>query len=318
MPRSGTKLLRELLNNHSKISVLTIETEFLPFWDKHWNTWFKSESNIDFDIFVNFFNKVITFPYFYSKSNQGKLIQPEDWYNLCDNFSLEGVFEALARHDASAGKDMIWGDKSPGYIRNIPLIKRHFPEAKIIHIIRDVRDYCLSINKAWGKNMLRAAERWSDDIARARKDGEKLQNDYFEVKYEDLLESPGKNLWHICFFLGIEYEPEMIELERPTENIGDARGKSGILLQNTNKYKKMMKPNLREKIEQIAFPELLRSGYECISYSQKKRLSAIEKKGYQVLDGFNLIRARKRQTGYGAIEALNFYLKSYKQSHIKR
>mgnify|MGYP000529984615 CR=1 FL=1 len=36
MPRSGTKLLRDLLNQHPKIHIAEIETHFLPFWFSQW------------------------------------------------------------------------------------------------------------------------------------------------------------------------------------------------------------------------------------------------------------------------------------------
>ena len=38
MPRSGTKLLRALLNRHPNISIMTNETEFLPYLVSHWES----------------------------------------------------------------------------------------------------------------------------------------------------------------------------------------------------------------------------------------------------------------------------------------
>ena len=313
MPRSGTKLLRGLLNKHPKLSFLSGETEFLPYLDKYWQSWEGKKGLANFDNFLQFYFYIIKLPYFISKSYQGKLIEPQKWYDLCEDYTLSGVFEALARHDANAYKDMIWGDKSPSYIRHIPLIKKHFPEAKILHIIRDVRDYCLSINKAWGKNMLRAAQRWADDVAKARKDGEKFENDYFEIRYEDLLEDPHKDLQNVCSFLCVNYYQDLIELEKPTENIGDAKSQSGIIKMNTKKYNSSMTTELRRKIEHITFPELLKSGYQAESFLRQKKLTEIEKKLYQLQDGVQLVKAR-RHTGKSLFESVNFYLKAFKQS----
>lgn len=317
MPRSGTKLIRGLLNGHPQISILDIETEFLPYWEKNWSVWGGADKLRIYKNFYRFYNKIVRFPYFLYKHSQGELISPEGWYNQCENFKISGVFEALAKYDANADKDIIWGDKSPGYIRHILLIKKHFPEAKIIHIVRDARDYCLSINKAWGKNMLRAAQRWAADVAKAREEGRKFQNDYYEIKYENLLEDPERHLRNICSFLGIEYDKTMLELKKPTENIGDTKGKTIVFKRNTNKYKTMMKHSLRRKIEHIAFPELLESGYESESFQQQRKLTPLENKIYQLSDGLQLLRPRRRQTGRGILKSLNFYLKAFKQSKAK-
>ena len=86
---------------------------------------------------------------------------------------------------------IIWGDKTPNYLLYLPLLKTLFPKAKFVHIIRDVRDYCLSINAAWQKNPYRAAQRWHDSIKKCRKDGKTLpQGDYMEINYEALIDDP--------------------------------------------------------------------------------------------------------------------------------
>ena len=37
MPRSGTKLLRGLLNEHSRVGIPLAETEFMPHWHAQWD-----------------------------------------------------------------------------------------------------------------------------------------------------------------------------------------------------------------------------------------------------------------------------------------
>ncbi|NIQ52190.1 MAG: sulfotransferase, partial [Gammaproteobacteria bacterium] len=46
----------------------------------------------------------------------------------------------------SRGKSR-WGDKSPGYLTKLPLLRRMFPEAKFVNIIRDGRDVFLSVKR---------------------------------------------------------------------------------------------------------------------------------------------------------------------------
>lgn len=317
MPRSGTKLLRALLSNHPKISILSIETEFLPYWERHWSNWGGEDNLAKYTYFFEFYQHVIKFPYFIYMKNLNMLIPPEHWYKGCYDFSVSGVFEALARHDASADDSMIWGDKSPSYIRHIPLLKVLFPEAKIIHIIRDVRDYCLSMNKAWGKNMLRAAQRWSKYVSKAREDGINFNGDYIEMRYEDLLAEPESQLSNLCSFLGLEYYSCMLDFARPSENLGDTRQQAAIIRNNTNKYLTRMNLKLRKKIEQISFPLLLNLGYQTDTYNKIRKTGKLEEKIYQLFDGIQLIRSSRKNHDWGFIKATIFHIKAFLQSRVK-
>ena len=42
------------------------------------------------------------------------------------------------------GKRLV-GDKTPGYVRHIPLLHALWPKARFVHLIRDGRDVCLSM-----------------------------------------------------------------------------------------------------------------------------------------------------------------------------
>ena len=39
LPRSGTKLIRDLANRHTRIAIPVIETEFLPMLFEQWDAW---------------------------------------------------------------------------------------------------------------------------------------------------------------------------------------------------------------------------------------------------------------------------------------
>ena len=126
------------------------------------------------------------------------------------------------------------------------------PDGRVVHIVRDVRDYCLSIHQAWRKDMLRAAQRWVDRIDAV------VSEEVLQVRYEDLLENPEGELRRVCDCLDLEFEPGMVELEHSVENLGDARGKIGIQSGNRSKYLESMDPKLRERIEALAGPTLNR------------------------------------------------------------
>ncbi len=286
MPRSGTKLLRELLKGNPRIGVPSAETEFLPYWVNHWKKFGDLSERSRFE---EFYRSVVELPYFIFMRNLEGVIQEKVWYELCQSYTPAGVFEALVRHDAGAdyGSNTIWGDKSPGYTTHMPLLKSLFPDARFIHIIRDVRDYCLSLNRGWGKNMVRAAQRWIDGVTKASLDSKEFPEDYLEINYEKLLEDPEKELRRCCSFLDVEFNPAMLYISSSTENIGDTKGKKEVISTNQKKYLTLMDPNLRRKIEAITTPALKNFGYETDYSGEAHRVSSLEMTYFQVLDGFN-------------------------------
>ncbi len=311
MPRSGTKLLRGLLNQHSMIGIPDIESQFLPFWSRHWHEY--GDLSVK-ENFTKFYEHAISLPYFvYMKETVG-IIGESEWYEQCQSYDIPGVFEALIRHDANIPKSSkgIWGDKTPSYIIHIPLLKSLFPSAKIIHIVRDVRDYSLSSHKAWGKNMVRAAVRWQERITMFRTNLRLYTNDIWELKYENLLENPEKELRNICDFLAIPFQEKMVELDRPSENLGDAKGQQKVVKGNKRKYVSSMKTSLIAQIERISKPALQAYDYPVDYTGPRKEVSALRMTAYQLLDGINLVRFEARERG--VINALKFRWSLFKTS----
>ncbi len=255
------------------------------------------------------------FPYFLYMEERNSLIGEDIWFGMCREFTVAGVFEALIRHDAQVeyGSGKLWGDKTPAYVAHFPLLRKTFPEARFIHIIRDVRDYCLSVNKAWGKNMVRAAQRWCDDICQIRLSAKSWPGAYLEVRYEDLLEDPTSAMRKICTFLSVEFDPRMIRLSRPAENLGDAKGWSCIKKDNSGKYLGQMAPELRKRIEAITAPLLEGLGYPVetgVAARPPARLTGVRMLCYKVTDGFMILRYRIRHRGW--LKAMKWSLSFYK------
>jgi Sulfotransferase family len=124
--------------------------------------------------------------------------------------ALGTVFRAYARR---FGKPR-WGDKRPGYYQHIPELLRLFPEAQIVHMIRDGRD-CVASLKAmpWFKQDIYAAiATWMEAIDCGRRAAGRLAaGAYFEVRYERLAAHSAEQLSALCAFLGEEYDPAMTE-----------------------------------------------------------------------------------------------------------
>jgi hypothetical protein len=120
------------------------------------------------------------------------------------------VFRAYA---ARFGKPR-WGDKRPGYYQYIPALLRMFPDAQIVHLIRDGRDCVASLQTMpwFTQDVYAAVCTWTEAIDSGRRAARRLPADtYFELRYEDLVADPPARLAELCDFLGEEYDPAMAE-----------------------------------------------------------------------------------------------------------
>lgn len=297
MPRSGTKLLRDLLNRHPCIGIPEIETEFLP--------WMVSTIQRYGDLsllsnFAIFYEEITTTSYFTFRRDASQLIDMSRWYDACHSFTAAGIFEALIRIETNMGYESpcIWGDKSPSYIDDISMISSLYPQARFVHIVRDVRDYCLSINKAWGKDMLRAAQRWVDGINAAHQAASNITDRYREVRYEELLNDTEHVLRGICKFIQIEFKPEMLTLAKPSEDRGDAKDNPRIVQDNFGKYIDKMNPDTLLKIEAITGDTLSRLGYGLTYHAQPSiRVSTWGMMVAKLKDGVQLLLHKNSNWG---------------------
>lgn len=315
MPRSGTKLIRCLLSNHPKIGI-TDETEFLPYYIGNWN---KFGDVQDKDNFHRLYKSILNTTYIMTKSRYGTVIPEQTWYEMCESYDLQGVMEAFIRYYTGGvnDQDFVWGDKSPSYTRYMAEFKKAFPEAKFIHIVRDVRDCCLSAYKARRKNMIRFAQRWNNNLASINKEISNLpEGDYLEIRYEDLLENPEKTLRKCTDFIGVDFMHELTTLEKPAENIhGDAKGITTIKKDNVGKYKHKMDEKTKLSIEQITVGMLKKYEYDYTYDGQEIRTSELMMRYYQVADLINrFVYDVKRE---GLIWAIKRPVVHYQKSRIR-
>lgn len=123
---------------------------------------------------------------------------------------------------ARSGK-RVWADKTPENLRWFPAIRRRFPEARLVHAIRDGRDVACSLRRArWIslEKITGGADRASPEAfeacirywAERVRFGRALAADplYFEVCYEDLLRDPEATLRNLLGFLDLEWRPDVL------------------------------------------------------------------------------------------------------------
>ncbi len=118
----------------------------------------------------------------------------------------ESINELAARvqdHVLARTGKRLWAEKTPRNIRVIDRFMQAFPEARVIHIVRDPRDVLLSLNRR-GKPLLEAAETWMASAAAIAPHSDSGQ--VLDVRYEDLCLAPDATLARICAFLGVPFD----------------------------------------------------------------------------------------------------------------
>jgi hypothetical protein len=127
---------------------------------------------------------------------------------------LPALFDHLvASYGDAIGKPGagIWIDQTPSNIAIGRTLLELFPDAKLIHLIRDGRAVAASMLPLdWGpNNVVGAAKAWLRTVAQ----GMALETAYparvYRVKYEELVRDPAAVLQRICRFADLEFRPEM-------------------------------------------------------------------------------------------------------------
>jgi hypothetical protein len=131
--------------------------------------------------------------------------------------AIAAVFEVYAEHE---GKPR-WGDKTPLYMQHLPLLERLFPDALWVHLVRDGRDAALSFlelpegfsGKTWAlpRTAAQFAARWRTEILAAQRLGAHVGGRYLELRYEDLVTEPERELRRVCEHASLSWEPAMLE-----------------------------------------------------------------------------------------------------------
>jgi hypothetical protein len=201
VPRSGTTLLRLMLDAHPDLAI--------PF-ETHFISAFVGRDRLQSPTAQEFSRKVIATPYW---RNLG--ISADEFRFAVDSikpFSVAEGLRVIYRLYAGRFGKRRWGDKTPPYLKSMSAIQGLLPEAHFIHIVRDGRDIALSSRKLWfgpGEDIETAAEVWINELANARRQANQLEH-YIELKYEALVYDPEYMLRTVCQYLRLDYSPSML------------------------------------------------------------------------------------------------------------
>ena len=303
-PRSGTKMLRELLNASPDLWISDVETGFIP---RMTGEVARYGDLAVYENFVRLAEALRKTRAFWHWQRKGVVPEPRRWFELCLHHDwpgvLAGLYHAVWEQEIPAPRqpwgEVLWGDKTPQYVAHVPLLADLFPEARFVHIVRDPRDCVSSAEKAWGNSPLRTAQEWTDQVTAGRAAGAALgRASYHELRYEDLLADVPGTLARIFDFLGVAVPPDAGRFLRVPENVGTARGEARVVAANREKWRRDMAPALRRRIEAVCAEPMAGVGYPR-EYPDlvPRRVGALMMQLYRARDAGRQLAFRRRELG---------------------
>jgi Sulfotransferase family len=263
MNRSGTTLLSLMLDSHSRIAIPYESHFFVPYY----------RNRQGFDLTGNegrleLVSRILAEPYVQVWDQQ--LSPAEIDLSRCTGLA-ETINEIYSTYARRLGKDL-WGDKTPAYISDIDVLNALFPAARFIHIVRDGRDVSLSILKQWwgANNFLSAMQHWTSTVTCARKMLAMLpQERWLEVRFEDLVSEPERELRRVTDFLGLKFQPAMLSAYRSNaaHKVGEAIKQHHVHLREQPsasqafKWRQALGPADQAVAFEVAGPLLTELGY---------------------------------------------------------
>jgi hypothetical protein len=133
--------------------------------------------------------------------------------------TLGSAIGIVLREYASRFDRHRWGDKRPAYYNHIDVILRLFPDAKIVHVVRDPRDCVASLKQMpwWKSDSHHSVAAWAQSIDNTDRALRKRPDCLTRVQYERLVADPESELKALCAALEEDYDPAMAEPERLAE-----------------------------------------------------------------------------------------------------
>lgn len=190
--RSGTTWLQIILASHPDIATVRETHLFDRYLGSIYSHWIAEESSN-------------------SKDGLRVLLAQSDLDTACRQFA-DVVFDKIGARNPGA-KIML--EKTASHLKCWRLIKRLYPDALFLHIVRDPRAVVSSVlavgRESWGEgipqDVTEAARFWRSNVRIGRDELSQLGSDYLEVRYEDLSAEPDRELTRIYSWLGIPALP---------------------------------------------------------------------------------------------------------------
>lgn len=275
--RSGTTLVSQVLNSHSKLAITYDSVNFLRFSYQKYDP-ITNPSN---------FRKLLVEIEQRITKRWGLAFDINKVLNNCSKggITYATIYDALMNELLLSDQSAIhWGEKTTLVWTKIPDFLEMFPMGVTIHVIRDPRAVLASwknMTNAPGNDYLDAIFNCLDSMNKALQFQDKYnKSQHVIVKYEDLALEPEKTVKELCLGLNIEFEPQMLDTQQFKNKKGEVwSGNSifeskinGFSSSSINKWKTQLQ-DWELLITQFCLEEVMNSfSYELVDQLRKPEL----------------------------------------------
>jgi hypothetical protein len=257
--RSGTTLMRNVLNSHSRIAIAN-ENHYLGHllpWEGARHA-FRAAGDLREDASIRRLVALIYSAEFLRGSRLreaspfwgwiARKVPPAELEErlLAAERTERGIFTALLRTFADRRGKAIIGEKTPAHVAWVETLLDWYPGGRIVHMMRDPRavfvselrrrsEHAVTFPYRWlvkvpvlmrGFVLLEVAWAWAGAVSRHRSLSRMYPDEYRIVRFEDLVREPEATIDGVCAFLGVAPEPRM--LQQKVTSKGSRLGQSGF------------------------------------------------------------------------------------------
>jgi hypothetical protein len=212
-PRSGTTLLRTMLDAHPSIVIPLENSSMIHLYFRYRKVRYWDAAKLD-RLAADFFR--LDNVKNWKLDREGIREKLEDLSGTQLSFhQVIRIFYFHYRSEFRKGEIRILGDKSPLFSLYPKQIFRAFPDARFIHLVRDYRSHLLSMRH---QDLFSPSEtfilmQWkqsAEQIGRLKAD---RPGSFLTLRYEDLVSDPEPVYREVCEFLGVKFLPGLLDPE---------------------------------------------------------------------------------------------------------
>lgn len=255
--RSGTTMMLRIFNKHPELMVLNE----LHFFEQLWSPQDKGKPISKHEAITLASKLLLTQRVGYMTHDQDYLQFTDEATKLVQELTereiiAEAIFNHFTKREVALNHKTIVCEKTPQNVFYLKEIFELYPNAKIIHMVRDPRAILLSQKNKWnrrnlGGNYMTAREAlrlrinyhpitlsklWNAAINAAQL----FSNDkrILMVRFEDLLEQPENTIQIICHHIDVDYNNNMLNITQESSSIEKDSKEIGFKKERASNWKK--------------------------------------------------------------------------------
>jgi hypothetical protein len=253
-PRTGTTLVRDILNRHPEVHLF----DEVHFFERIWDERARWGDLSDPDARRAAIDRLLGIVQEFGSDKEVTHALTADAFAermQKEGGSYAGLLAALLKTGAELKGATIWGDSSPQDVLYLPKIFEWFPDARVIALVRDPRDFLSSYKNYHRRGVASYRERynpltnsilWRSSMTAVLEAGSAPWGQaVLRMRYEDLVREPDAQVRRLCAHVGITYIPDMLDVPRSNSSFtpdAETTAKRGITRGSIDRWKTSLTP----------------------------------------------------------------------------